>query len=132
MIELRCVSTREDGCFSVLKVQEPRQDGRPFAVSVDRTFENMRTVLRNGIFRCVRDFYHHGGYPTFKIIVPDHDLVLFHKGNKEVDSKACVCVAESFDFQGGVTAVADSKHGFEEFMRLTAHVDEFPLIVSGR
>lgn len=127
MMELKTVALRDDGCFSVML-----WDGNPFAVTVERTFENLVTILQNGIYDCVRDFYHHGGYETFQIIVPGHDRVLFHKGNKEVDSVACVCVAESFTRMDGVTAIADAKHGFEEFMNLTRGLNVFKLEVSGR
>src|SRR5258706_2032937 len=127
MMELKTVVVRSDGCFSVLL-----WDTRPFAVSVERTFDDLSTVLRSMIYPCKRDFYHHGGYETFQIIVPGHDRVLFHKGNKEIDSMACVCVAESFTRMDGVTAIADSAHGFEEFMALTAGLDGFDLIVTGR
>ena len=102
------------------------------AVAVERTFEGGRTVIGNGVFTCKRDFYHKGGYPTFEIEVQGHDRVLFHKGNKETDSTACVIVAESFSVLDGVTAVGDSKGGFGEFMTLTAGVDEFEMEVTGR
>lgn len=127
MMELKTVALRSDGCFSVLL-----WDARPFAVTVERTFDDMSTILHGLTYKCRRDFYHHGNYETFEIIVPGHDRVLFHKGNKEVDSMACVCVAESFTRMDGVTAIADSAHGFEEFMNLTAGLDGFDLIVTGR
>lgn len=127
MMELKTVAVRSDGAFSVLL-----WDTRPFAVTVERTFDDLSTVLRNGTYTCKRDFYHHGRYETFEIIVPGHDRVLFHKGNKEVDSLACVCVAESFTRMDGVTAIADSAHGFEEFMNVTAGLGEFDMIVTGR
>lgn len=127
MMELKTVALRPDGCFSVLV-----WDTLPFAVSVERTFEGLNTVIKNGTYHCKRDFYHHGGYETFQILVPGHDRVLFHKGNLEVDSRACVCVAESFTRMDGVTAIEDSAHGFEEFMAVTAGLAEFDLIVTGR
>ena len=126
-MELKTVAIRSDGCFSVLLL-----DTRPFAVTVERTFDDLSTIIHAGTYKCRRDFYHHGGYETFEIVVPGHDRVLFHKGNKEVDSMACVCVAESFTRMDGVTAIADSAHGFEEFMRVTAGLDEFDMVVSGR
>lgn len=127
MFELRRVAIREDGAFGVLLYE-----GRPFAVTCERTFENNRIVVPFGKSRCKRDFYHAGGYPTYEIIVPGHSLVKFHKGNKEEHSQACVLVAESFAEFGGKTFIADSKGGFEEFMRLAAGVKEFDLVVSGR
>lgn len=126
-MELKTVALRSDGAFGVLL-----WDARPFAVTVERTFDDMSTVLRNSTYRCPRSFYHHGGYETFEIVVPSHLRVLFHKGNREIDSMACVCVAESFTRMDGVTAIGDSAHGFEEFMSLTAGLDWFDLVVTGR
>lgn len=126
-LEIVTVSVRDDGCFSALL-----WDKRPFAVSVERTFENHRIVIGNGIYRCVRDFYHKGGYETFEIHIDGHDRVLFHKGNTEEHSEACVIVAESFGVLNGKTAVLDSNGGFEEFMALTAGLDHFLVWVHGR
>lgn len=106
--------------------------GRPFAVAVERTFDNLRTVLQDGVYKCHRDYYHKGGYPTFEIEVEGHDRVLLHKGNLETHSLGCVIVAESFGQINGLTAVLDSRGGFEEFMRLTVGLNEFQLRVSNR
>lgn len=125
-LELKTVALREDGCFSVLL-----WDGRPFAVSVERTFED-GPVIENGKYLCKRDFYHKGGYPTFEIIIEGHDRVLFHRGNVETHSEACVIVAESFGVLGEETAVLDSKGGFSEFMSLASGLESFGMEVSGR
>lgn len=124
---LHTVAVRDDGAFSVLL-----WDGRPFAVAVERTFEDGRPVIQNGDFDCVRSRYIKGGYETFEIIVPGHSRVLFHKGNKETDSLACVAVAESFSMMDGKTAIGDSAHGFAEFMELTKGVQAFRMRVIGR
>jgi len=145
-LELKTISLRPDGCFSGVKWSDNiNQDGRPFAVSVERTFENLRTVIGNGEYECRRDFYHKGGYETFQIIVPGHDRVLFHKGAIEDHSLACVVLGESF---GGLnlatkayggqaagedqTAIIGSSVAFEEFMKLTAGLQEFKMLVGGR
>jgi hypothetical protein len=125
-LELKTVSVRPDGCFSVLL-----WDGRPFAVSVERTFDDGRPVIGAGDYDCVPSFYVKGGYATFEIIVAGHTRVLFHKGNTEIDSMACVVVAESFAVMNDMTAVQDSKHGFEEFMAL-AGAAPFKMRVTGR
>lgn len=133
-LQLHTVSKREDGCFSVLKWKEvEEEDGRPIAVSVERTFENLRTVLGNGLFLLKRRRYNKGGYDTWEITgITGHTDVLFHKGNKEVDSIACVCVAESFVYFNNTTMIGDSKGGFNELMELTSGLNEFYLEVSGR
>jgi len=125
-LQLKTIAVRDDGCFSVLL-----WEGKPFAVSVERTFED-GPVIRNGTYLCTQSFYHKGNYPTFEIHVPGHDRVLFHKGNTEDDSLACVVVAESFGELHGKTAVLDSKGGFGEFMALTAGLNEFEMEVTGR
>lgn len=127
MFALKTVAVREDGCFSALLA-----DGRPFAVTCERTFDERKTVIGNGIFRCIKTVFERGGYPTFEIVVPGHSRVLFHRGNVETDSLGCVLVAESFAVIGGQTAVADSKGGFDEFWGLAKGFDEFDLLVSGR
>lgn len=126
-LELKTVAVRDDGAYSVLL-----WDGRPFAVSVERTFDDNVTVIENGRYLCKRDYYHKGGYPTYEIIIPGHDRVLFHKGNFETNSEACVIVAESFAVIDTQTAVADSKHGFEELMSLAAGLESFGMEVTGR
>lgn len=125
-LELKTVAIRLDGCFGVLL-----WDGRPFAVSLEHVFDG-RPVIGAGVFDCTRNFFHEGGYPTFEIAVAGHSHVLFHKGNKNADSKACVLVAESFALMDGAAAIADSKHGFEEFIALTATLDFFRMLVTGR
>jgi len=126
-LELKTVAVRDDGCYSVLL-----WDGRPFAVSVERTFDDGRPVIGSGTYRCKRDFYHKGGYPTFEIYVVGHHRVLFHKGNTEADTVACIVVGESFGELKGQTAVLDSAGGFGELMRLAQGLDEFQMEVSGR
>jgi uncharacterized protein DUF5675 len=119
-LELRTVALLNEGAFGVLKWH-----GRPFAVSLERTFDNLRVVVPSGIHRCFRTFYIRGGYPTFEVEVPGHRRVLFHQGNVEDDSEACILVAESFGELSGRTAVLDSRGGFSEFMRLTTGLQEF-------
>jgi len=140
-LDLKTIAVRSDGAFSVLL-----WEGRPFAISVERTFEDGQPIIGNGVFECRRDFYHKGGYETFEITVPSHDRVLFHKGAIEDHSLACVILGESF---GGLnkltkaysgqaldltdqTAVLGSSAAFEEFMKLTAGLASFDMTVTGR
>ncbi len=127
-VELKTIAIRADGCFGVLL----DSTGRPFAVTVERTFENDLPVIGAGMHKCSRSFFNKGGYATFEINVHGHSRVLFHKGNTELDSEACVIVGESFGELGGKTAVLDSAHGFGEFMALNIGINEFWLNVTGR
>lgn len=127
MLELKTIAVREDGCFSVLL-----WEGRPFAVSVERTFEDERPILSNGEYDCVATQYIRGGYPTFEIMVAGHSRILFHKGNTELDSIGCVVIGNSFDMWKDMTVVTDPKDGFAKFAALTAGLKGFKLTVSGR
>lgn len=130
---LKTVAIRPDGCQGVLLVEEgPQFDPRPFAVTNERTFEDVRPVIQNGRWLCKKTWYHKGDYATFEIVIPGHSRVLFHRGNKETDSEACVLVAESFAVVDGQTVIADSKGGFDEFWNMVKHLDEFDLVVTGR
>jgi hypothetical protein len=126
-LELKTVALREDGCFSVLL-----WDGRPFAVSVERTFGSGRPVIAQGAYKCTRSRYIKGGYETFEIHVAGHSRILFHRGNTEEDSLGCVIVAASFGVMAERTAVLDSRTGFGALMALTAGLDKFTMQVTGR
>lgn len=148
MVRMRLVTVaeRQDGCFSVMT-----WDGRPFGVSVERTFDpgeaahGKRIVLKNGIYRCKRSHYYAGGYPTFEIEVDGHTRVLFHKGNREVHTEACVVTGESFGGYnpetrqysakagpGDETAVLSSGIAFDELMWHAQGLEEFDMAVTGR
>jgi len=132
-LQLKTVAVRPDGCYSVLL-----WDGRPFAVSVERTFHpdeaahGKQIVIQNGVYRCSVSWYNRGAYATYEIHVPGHTRVLFHKGNTEADSLGCVLIGESFGELNGKTAVLNSKGGFEEFMSLVNGIPDFYMEVSGR
>ncbi len=123
MLEIKTVAIRLSGTYSVLLWNYD-----PFAISV----EMAPPVLLDGGYHAHRDFYHTGGYETFEIEVEGHDRILFHKGNHGSESKGCVIIAESFVRLRGNVSIADSKHGFAEFIELTKDLKEFDILVSGR
>lgn len=130
-MEIKTITIREDGCYSVLL-----WDGRPFAVSVERTFDDNRVVLPAGTFLCKRGGHRLGNgipFETFEITgVEGHTGVLFHKGNWETDSEGCVLVGESFATLAGREAIAGSKGGFNELLKLVEGLNEFYVQVTGR
>jgi hypothetical protein len=125
-LEIKTAALIPEGCFSTLL-----WDGRPFGVSVERTFapgeapHGKAVVVPPGLVLCRR--------------------VLFHKGNLEDQSEACVITGESF---GGYdrrarkysahlgpddqAAVLSSGVAFEELMAHAAGLQEFYALVSGR
>jgi uncharacterized protein DUF5675 len=111
--QLRRVAILNDGAFGVLM-----QNGVPFAVTLERTYEPGNTVkIGNGFHECRRSRYNKGSYDTYEIEVPGHSRILFHKGNTELHSDGCVLVAESFAVLGDKPGVALSAEGFNEFMK---------------
>ena len=124
--ELKRVSIINHGAFGVLL-----QNGVPFAVTLERTYDPGNTVkIGNGFHECHRSRYAKGGYDTFEITVLGHDRILFHKGNTELHSEGCILVAERFADFGDKPGIAMSGEGFAEFMKRTADVDSFSLEVS--
>lgn len=126
-LQLKTLAVLPEGCFSALL-----WDGIPFSVSVERTLDGDRPVIGNGKYLCKRDFYHKGGYATYEIQVDGHDRILFHRGNIETNSEACICVAEKFGALNGTPAVLESKEGFAELMFLANGIDSFGMEVTGR
>ena len=116
----------EDGAFGMML----GDDGVPFAVTLERTFEDKRVVVVDGEYICPKDFYHGGGYATFGIPVEGHTRVLFHKGNVEENSLACVLVGEKFEPFNGKPGIAESGKGFSEFMARYGAEEAFRLKVS--
>ncbi len=137
--ELVRVAVHEDGGFGVLKHR-----GLPFVVTLERTFgdplppfdatrervaEGLRIVIPPGEYQCRRTMFRKGGYPTYEVLVPGHDRVLFHIGNLEEDSTGCILVGLQFGPVGGKPGVLLSRLGFREFMKRAAGRPEFQLRV---
>ena len=123
--QLKRVAILPDGAFGVLL-----QDGIPFAVTLERTYDPGNTIkIGNGLHECRRSRYAKGGYDTFEIAVPGHSRILLHKGNTELHSEGCVLVAESYAVMGDKPGVAFSAEGFSEFMKRASGVDSFTLEV---
>lgn len=128
------VATLPSGRYGVF-----RHDGIPFAVTLERTFEDpaapngQRVVVPVAVSKCIPTFYMKGNYPTFEILVAGHDRVLFHILNVETQSEACIGVGESFvEFDEAKLkgpGIAQSAPGFAEFMRKARGLASFDLTV---
>ena len=116
--------------------------GRPFALTLERPWLGNRkgeSCIPLGDYRCVRcsaspdyDFKDSPGFgDTFQVFeVPLRDKILFHKGNITDDTHGCIIVGEEFGLLGDQEAVLSSKKGFNEFLSLLKHDDEFDLRIS--
>ena len=106
MVELIRVAVLPEGAFGVLKVH-----GRPVALALERTYENLEVKIPAGAWRCAPTTYHKGGYATWEILVPGHSRLLFHRGNYEADSEGCILVGRAFEG----TWLSGSRAGFGAF-----------------
>lgn len=121
LLTVKRVAKLQEGCFGVLLYL-----GVPFAVTLERTFDDGEPIIPAGVYTCVARRYNKGGYETFEITgVAGHSLLLFHKANWERDLQGCVGIGESFAVLGGELAIAQSGDGFGEFMRKVGHLPLF-------
>lgn len=122
--KIQRVAFRDDGVFGVLL------DGDlPFAVTLERPWLNNKkqiSCIPTGEYEiCLcsqsRDY---GFKPspkfgdTYQVLdVPDRSLILFHAGNTYLDTNGCILVAEQYHMFGDKPGVAQSRVGYEEFMK---------------
>ena len=112
--------------------------GRPFAVTLEPPYipgavEGDDACIPAGtdgtVYECARtNSPAHG--ETFEITgVLNRTHVLFHKGNVDADTLACVLVGEEYGALYGEEAVLRSGHGFGEFMDILKGKSRFSLMV---
>ena len=128
-IDLIRVGQSERGTFGVLRVGQV-----PFALTLEEPWrENQRRVscIPAGTYRCARVQSLKFG-ETFQVLdVPGRSGILFHKGNTLQDTEGCILVGEQFALaEGFMPYIADSRAGYEEFMRLLQGVNECELVIT--
>lgn len=124
---LKTVGQSWRGTFGVLVNQEV-----PFALTMEQPWKDNQENISSipaGRYLCRRvDSPHFGN--TFEITeVPERTHVLFHKGNTLADTRGCILVGEKFDGTFEHPFLAESKHGYDEFMMMMAGESAFFLIV---
>ena len=88
------------------------------------------SCIPTGTYRCVRSYYHAGGYEAFHIVdVPGRSRILIHVGNTETDTRGCPLVGKRVGVLAGKIAVLQSKAAHDEMMRELEGFDEFELTV---
>lgn len=117
----------EEGAFGLLL----SDTGSPICVTLERTFEDLRVVIPDGVHRCIPSTFNRGKppYETYEIIVDGHDEVKFHRGNVETDSLGCILCGTTIGFFGDRPAVLGSAAGFAAFLLATGRADSFFLEV---
>jgi uncharacterized protein DUF5675 len=119
MLEVKRVAVIPEGAFGVALWNTV-----PFAVTLERTYDDNQVKIDSGIYNCRRTVYHRGNYATFEILVPGHSRILFHKGNVESELEGCVAVGEEFGILDGKPAILQSGRGFSELMKLTSDIHD--------
>jgi hypothetical protein len=95
------------------------------------TIENPNTLIPDGEYKCVRDYYHRGDYPTFEIIVEGRDRLLFHAANYASELEGCIAPGKERGYTDGhVPAVWRSRVAFQEYMEANRDVDEHVLVIT--
>jgi hypothetical protein len=90
--------------------------------------DKMKFHLPPGTYICKR--FHGTKWPnTFEIVVQGHTAILFHAGNVEADSSACVLLGSTTGKLKGNRAVLNSGDTFKAFLDYTQNIDEFQLTV---
>jgi len=122
------IKDTEYGTFGILF-----NEGIPFAITLENAWINNEqniSCIPVGRYKCKRyQSPTHG--ETFEICnVPNRGpAVLFHKGNLDDDTDACVLIGEQFGILNNEPAILRSGDGFAEFLDKNRDVDEFDLII---
>jgi len=114
----------------------------PFAVLEEEWQMNKPKIsaIPTGTYRCVRSYFHRGGYETFEVLhVPNRSEIKFHVGNTEEDTEGCPLLGSNFgvlavqDEDSGLTVnkigVVRSRPAFQRFMDSLEGINEFTLHV---
>lgn len=110
--ELVRVAVEDEGAFGVLK-----ENGLPFCVTLERTFENNQIVIPPGLYKCRRTQFYGGNYVTFEVLVPGHSRVLFHIGNSELESRGCILLGRMYGPVSNTWGILESRLAFKDFMK---------------
>lgn len=119
---------RADGTFGVLSISD-----LPIAVTLERPWaDNQKGVscIPAGTYVAKRVQSPKFG-ETFEVTdVTGRDHILFHWGNRFVDSHGCILLGEGFNvWADGTASIGSSKIAFAEFSQWLANVDSFELTI---
>lgn len=130
---IKRVITGNQGTFGVIIFENI-----PFALTLEREWLDNRPSINGvpgscipaGEYFCKRVNSPNFGN-TFEVkAVPNRSHILFHKGNLDDDTHGCILVGEEFGNIGKRSGVLKSKKGYDEFMAILSHDDEFRLVIA--
>ena len=116
------------GTFGVLLIQ-----GEPFCVTLepgDRLNAPFVSSIPAQQYFC--HTYHSTKYGnTFRVLhVPGREHILFHPGNRVIDTEGCILVAQYWGKLRGDRAVLNSGGTFRKFMEFMAPYEVFHLTIT--
>ena len=122
---VRLESDEDHGTFGVLLINR-----KSFCVTLEpKDFENITNLssIPTGIYVCKKVKSPTYGV-TFQVMdVPDRTDVLFHPGNRDEDTRACILLAQYYGKLYGDRAVLNSGNTFKAFLEKLWDVDVFAL-----
>lgn len=124
-LELIRVGQSEKGTFGVLRCGEI-----PFALTLEEPWRDNEAKVSSippGLYECRRVLSPKFGEMFEVTHVPGRSHILFHKGNTLEDTEGCILVGEEFAGTAEQPMLAQSRRGYEEFMKLLNGFDQFEL-----
>lgn len=91
-------------------------DDRSTLYTMERQSTGEHPRIAAGIWEMRLDYYHHGDYPAYEIVVPERSRILIHVANKAVELLGCIAPGKSIGFIAGELAVMQSKLALARFM----------------
>jgi len=84
--------------------------------SMERMSTGEHARIPAGIWEMRLDYYHHGDYPAYEIIVPERSRILIHIANRAAELLGCIAPGKSLGFVAGELAVLQSKLALAKLM----------------
>lgn len=85
--------------------------------SMERMSTGEHPRIPAGLYELKLDYYHHGDYPAYEIIVPNRSRILIHAANKASELLGCIAPGLALGFIAGELAVLQSKLALSRFMK---------------
>lgn len=98
------------------------------------TVERMRTgdhpCIPAGVYEMKLDYYHHGDYPAYEIIVPSRSRILIHAANRATELLGCIAPGKALGFIAHELAVLQSRMALRAFMERMQNVERDSLTIT--
>lgn len=127
IVELIRLEESNQGTLGVLKINK-----EVFCVTLEPAdWMNAKDISSIPTGQYICNLYHsHKFGLTWEVVdVPDRELILFHPGNRTVDTKGCILLAQYWGKLQGHRAVLNSGKTFKKFMAIMDPFSHFHLTI---